>query len=114
MNHEIHSVYSLFWRNAYVAAVTAGHPDPAAAADEAFLAFDCRFGVNEEPPITNPRATGGLAPTSWQAMQTPPTADDLVKQTNELPATTPSVVVRDPSAEVLPNPVPRADDEALG
>lgn len=51
MEHEIHSVYSLFWRNAYVAALQAGHPDPAAAADEAFMAFDCRFGEVEPAPL---------------------------------------------------------------
>ena len=55
MEHEIHSVYSLFWRNAYVAALQAGHPDPAAAADEAFVAFDCRFS---EPTIDGAALVG--------------------------------------------------------
>lgn len=43
MEYSIHSPQASFWRDAYLAAMRAGHPDPAAAADEAFLAFDCRF-----------------------------------------------------------------------
>ena len=43
MEHNVYGTQATFWRDVYLTALRAGHPDPAAAADEAFLAFDCRF-----------------------------------------------------------------------
>jgi hypothetical protein len=43
-----HSTAAKFWRDAYLAAFNCGHKDPEAAADEAFMAFESRFGVYTE------------------------------------------------------------------
>lgn len=48
MEYDMRSETAIFWREIYLTALGSGHPDPAAAADEAFLAFDCRFGESME------------------------------------------------------------------
>lgn len=55
MEHNVYGTQATFWRDVYLTALRAGHPDPAAAADEAFLAFDCRFS---EPTIDGAALVG--------------------------------------------------------
>ena len=43
-----YSAAAKFWREAYLLALAHGHGDPEAVADEAFLAFESRFGVYTE------------------------------------------------------------------
>lgn len=127
MEHEIHSVYSLFWRNAYVAALQAGHQDPAAAADEAFMAFDCRFGETEE-------VLGTMTGCGQQQQQSTDGAWGLgvlgmAKQADVVIAeqkrqewinhvsgglTVVSTSTANPSTEGLPPVAEKSDDEVLG
>lgn len=117
MEHEIHSVYSLFWRNAYVAALQAGHQDPAAAADEAFMAFDCRFGETEEvlgaaigcEQKQSADGTCGLGALAKHA-------DDVATEIYRLKAAElrKAYPLTDPSTEGLPPPAEKSDDEVLG
>jgi hypothetical protein len=60
-----YSAAAKFWRDAYLAAFNCGHKDPEAVADEAFLAFESRFGVytEEEDALcgAQQQATGAAA-----------------------------------------------------
>lgn len=108
MEHNVYGTQATFWRDVYLTALRAGHPDPAAAADEAFVAFDCRFS---EPTIDG-AALAGAEPA-------PLTADELMLQTSEIETVTPSVVVSDPpvqnpSTEGLSAVELKSDDEVLG
>lgn len=135
MEYSIHSIQASFWRDAYLAAVRAGHPDPAAAADEAFVDFDCRF---IEPTIDGAALVGAqmaqhvpqFGSNACSSLNTGVasyaasvnrdyTADELMLQTSEIETVTPSVVVsdppvQDPSTEGLPAFEWKADDEVLG
>lgn len=135
MEHNVYGTQATFWRDAYLTALRAGHPDPAAAADEAFLAFDCRFS---EPTIDGAALCGSqmaqripqFGSNACSSLNTGAagyaasvsrdyTADELVLQANKTETTVPSVVVSDPpiqnpSTEGLPAFEWKADDEVLG
>ena len=132
MEYDMRSETAIFWREIYLTALGSGHPDPAAAADEAFLAFDCRFsesvvaGANTEsaPEGIRFEETGPLEYVMTYVgtdgvERSPPTADELVLQASEIETVTPSVVVSDPpvqnpSTEGLPAFEWKPDDEVLG
>lgn len=105
MEHEIHSVYSLFWRNAYVAALQAGHQDPAAAADEAFMAFDCRFGEVQKEPDFNTFFTKEVTAIEKEIVEN--AGNEFIPHHGWAKKT-------DPSTEGLPAYGWKADDEVLG
>lgn len=130
MEHNVYGTQATFWRDVYLTALRAGHPDPAAAADEAFLAFDCRFGESVEAVADFEAFIAEQVEAISQEVEKNAglefvphhgyvTADELVLQANKTETTVPSVVVSDPpiqnpSTEGLPAFEWKADDEVLG
>lgn len=100
MEHNPYDVHAEFWRDTYLAALQVGHRDPAAAADEAFMAFDSRFG-EVEPVLLGEMATAdGMVPIRYTMAFVDAAGVEY------RPA--------DPSTGGLPPPAEKSDDEVLG